>query len=136
MPYKCSNCESHSYCLLRKMKWGFFFYNAMPICGKARVLLGSISNIKFSQNFTGQSGSSPCIHHVLPPSGLPPPPKSVDPSQYSPCHSPSQSLYSPGPHTAAWVLGEHVQSPLSCHCAQQCQTLSGKGPGPQPCCYF
>ncbi len=63
-------------------------------------------------------------------------PLSAAPAQYSPCHSPSLCLYSPGPHTAAWVLGEHVPLLLSCHCAPQCQIPSGKGPGPRPCCYF
>lgn len=75
-----------------------------------------------------------CPHPVWSQSGLCP--QSAGPAQYSPCHSLSLCLYSPGPHTVAWVLGEHVLSPRSCHCAPQCQILSGKGPGPRPCCYF
>lgn len=64
------------------------------------------------------------------------PPRVQPMPQYSPCHSPFQCLYSHGPHIVAWVLGEHGLSPPSCHCAPQCQTPSGKGPGPRPCCYF
>lgn len=62
--------------------------------------------------------------------------KECVPAQYSPCHSPSLCLYSPGPHTAAWALGEHALSLLSCRCAPQCQILSGKGLDPRPCCCF
>lgn len=97
-------------------------------------------NLKFSQKSTCILPPCPSIHTVMPstlcgPSWLAPPRVQPMP-QYSPCHSPFRCLYSPGPHIVAWVLGEHGPSPLSCHCAPQCQTPSGKGPGPRPCCYF
>lgn len=57
-------------------------------------------------------------------------------AQYSPCHSPCPCLCLPCPHTVAWVLGGPALSPLSCHCAPQCQIPSDKGLGPRPCCCF
>lgn len=70
------------------------------------------------------------------PSNASQPPQSAAPAQHSPCHSPFLCPCSLGPRTVTWALGEHALSPLSCHCAPQCQTLSDKGPDPPPCCYF
>lgn len=144
-PYKYSNCDSH-HIVYGENEVGLFFSHNR---GCLKYLLPLCNSISFSKKAWGQTvmiffnldlpHDVPAFTLWCPPpyaAPAPTPPPESAPAQYSPCHSPCLCLYSHGPHTAAWVLGEHAPSPLSCHCAPQCQILSGKGPGPRPCCYF
>lgn len=127
-PSKYSNYESH------QIIYELFFYNhkslkcLLPLCNSVCHLEQTVVLLKFITLFPMMTAQSL--------SNASQPPQSAAPAQYSPCHSLFLCPCSLGPHTVAWVLGEHGPSPQSCHCAPQCQILSDKGLDPPPCCYF